>query len=118
MVFCTPLTYIYVMKMSMIFKETSIFTKLIVELMSDDQYRRLQSALINNPQAGDVIKGSGGLRKIRWGIDGKGKRGGSRVIYYLELSEDTIFMLYAYAKNEQEDLTPEQLKVLKTIIKG
>ncbi len=100
------------------FKETSVFTKQIVDLMSDEQYRRLQAALINNPTSGDVIKGSGGLRKIRWGIDGRGKRGGTRVIYYLELNDSTIFMLFAYAKNEQEDLTPEQLKILSKLVRG
>ena len=100
------------------FKETSAFTRQIVELMTDEQYRRLQTFLINNPQTGDVIKGSGGLRKIRWGAEGRGKRGGTRVIYYLEIDESTVFMLFAYAKNEQEDLTPEQLKILKNLIKG
>lgn len=85
--------------------------------MSDDQYRQLQAALINNPTFGAVIKGSGGLRKIRWGSKGQGKRGGARVIYYLERDDGTIFMLYAYVKNEQEDLTREQLKALSALIK-
>lgn len=80
--------------------------------MSDDSYRRLQVALVNNPEFGDIIKGSGGLRKIRWGSEQKGKRGGVRVIYYLKLASGKIYMLYVYAKTEQEDLTKEQLRIL------
>lgn len=106
------------MNMIIEFKETSVFTKKIVELMSDEQYRQLQAALINNPKSGDVIKGSGGMRKIRWGLEGRGKRGGTRIIYFIEIDDELIFMLYAFPKNEQEDLTPDQLKVLKTLIKG
>jgi len=108
----------YILVMVIEFKETSVFTRQIVELMTDEQYRRLQASLINNPQSGDVIKGSGGLRKIRWGAEGRGKRGGTRIIYYLEMDDSTVFMLFAYAKNEQEDLTPEQLKILKNLIRG
>jgi mRNA-degrading endonuclease RelE of RelBE toxin-antitoxin system len=101
--------------MSLTFIETSIFTKRIKELMSDENYSRLQTALINNPEFGDVIKGAGGLRKIRWGNEQKGKSGGIRVIYYLRLDDGRIFMLYAYAKNEQEDLTKEQLRILSSL---
>jgi len=75
----------------------------------------LQTALINDPEFGDLIKGSGGLRKIRWGNEQKGKSGGVRVIYYLKLADGKIFMLYVYAKNEQEDLTKEQLKILANL---
>ncbi len=67
---------------SMIFKETSVFTRQISKLISDDAYREFQQALIFNPIAGDLIKGSGGLRKIRWRSATGGKRGGIRVIYY------------------------------------
>jgi hypothetical protein len=62
--------------------ETSIFTKQIVGLLSDEDYRNLQRVLAINPLAGVLIKNSGGLRKLRWGITGKGKSGGIRVIYY------------------------------------
>jgi len=101
--------------MSLTFIETSVFTKRVKELMSDDNYRCLQAALINDPEFGDLIKGSGGLRKVRWGNEQKGKSGGVRVIYYLKLSDGKIFMLYVYAKNEQEDLTREQLKILANL---
>jgi hypothetical protein len=100
----------------MIFIETSIFTKEIQRLISDDNYRSLQSALMLRPDAGSLIRGSGGLRKIRWNLPGAGKRGALRVIYYWN-PPDTIFMLFPYRKTEQEDLTPEQLKLLRGMVK-
>ncbi|MDF1654039.1 MAG: type II toxin-antitoxin system RelE/ParE family toxin [Coxiellaceae bacterium] len=109
---CTPVAY----NVNMVFKETSIFTKLIQLVMSDEEYTKLQEILVDNPKKGDVIKGSGGLRKIRWKASGKGKRSGVRVIYYhLDVNEQ-VFMLYAYKKNEQSDLTKTQLRVLKQVI--
>lgn len=71
--------------------------------------------LLDQPDRGDVIKGSGGLRKLRWAGSGRGKRGGIRVIYYL-WHGDTAFLLFAYAKNQQEALTPVQAKLLKNLI--
>jgi hypothetical protein len=68
------------------------------------------------PDAGDLIQGSGGLRKIRWNLPGRGKRGALRVIYYWD-SPDTIFMLLPYRKNVQENLTPEQIKLLRALVK-
>jgi hypothetical protein len=100
----------------MIFVETSIFTKEIQNLIPDDVYRMLQTALMLRPDAGRLIRGSGGLRKIRWSLPGKGKRGALRVIYYWSPPE-TIFMLFPYRKAEQEDLTPEQLKLLRKMVK-
>ena len=100
----------------MLIIETTIFTKLIVRLMDDDNYRELQGVLIGNPEAGDVIPGSGGLRKIRWRVAGRGKRGGVRVIYYRVNTAERIYMLYAYAKNEVADLTRDQLKALRQIV--
>jgi hypothetical protein len=73
-------------------------------------------ALVLHPDLGSVIPGSGGLRKLRWAIRGRGKRGGVRVIYYWAVVHDKILMLFMYAKNEQDDLTPDQLKVLRTIV--
>jgi hypothetical protein len=97
------------------FIETPIFTKQITELLDDSDYRRLQVALARKPDAGDVIRGSNGLRKIRWSAQGRGKRGGIRVIYYnVQLEE--IYMLFAYPKNKQEDLTNDQLRVLRTLV--
>ena len=100
----------------MIFIETSIFTKEIDRLLPDESYRRLQSVLMLRPQAGTVIRGSGGLRKIRWNLSGAGKRGSLRVIYFWS-PLDTIFMLFPYRKTEQDDLTPDQLKLLRKLVK-
>ena len=97
------------------FIETPIFTKQITDLLDDSDYRRLQVALAVQPNSGDVIRGGGGLRKIRCSAQGRGKRGGIRVIYY-KIEEDQIYMLFAYQKNKQEDLTTEQLKVLRNLI--
>lgn len=98
------------------FIETQIFTKLLSGLLQDEQYRELQVTLLFRPDAGAVIKGSGGLRKIRWAPVGSGKRGGLRVIYYHD-EPHRIYMLFVYRKNQQENLTPEQLRVLITLVK-
>jgi len=99
----------------MVFYETPVFTEQIVELLDDDSYRELQSVLIREPESGDLIPRSRGLRKIRWRGAGRGKRGGIRVIYYL-VTRDQIYMLYAYAKNKQEDLTKEQTHRLRNLV--
>ncbi len=96
--------------------ETSIFTKYIKDLFSDEEYRLLQNALINNLEIGKVIKGTGGLRKVRWAIKGKGKSGGTRTIYYWSKTDNIILMLLIYQKNEQDSLTDSQTKILKKII--
>ena len=85
-------------------------------LIPDDQYRMLQTALMLRPDAGKLIKGSGGLRKIRWNLPGTGKRGALRVIYYWKQPE-TIFMLFPYRKSDQEDLTINQLKIIREMVK-
>lgn len=99
------------------FVESPIFSQQIGDLLSDEDQRKLQLFLLRQPKGGDLIKGSGGLRKLRWAAAGQGKRGGIRVIYYL-WREDTTFMLMAYSKRKQEDLTPSQLKVLKELIRS
>jgi hypothetical protein len=100
----------------MVIFETSIFTKKIIALLNDEEYRTLQNILVEKPDSGDIIQGSGGIRKIRWGASGRGKRGGARVIYYWATQHDQIFMLYAYAKNERDDLTKDQLSVLRAVV--
>ena len=100
----------------MIFIETSIFTKEIKRILPDDEYRMLQTALLFRPDAGDLIQGSGGLRKVRWNLPGRGKRGALRVIYYWD-PPDVIFMLMPYEKTEQENLLPQQLKLLRALVK-
>jgi len=101
----------------MIFIETPLFTKLIKDLLPDENYRLLQQTILIRPEVGDLIRGGGGLRKIRWNLPGSGKRGGLRIIYYWDVPEDTIYMLLPYKKSKQEDLTPAQLKVLRDLIK-
>lgn len=98
------------------FIETSVFTRQVTTLLSDDEYRQLQVVLATHPDSGAVISGSGGLRKIRWSISGRGKRGGVRVIYYWINRKDQILMLFMYPKNAQDDLTPQQLKTLREIV--
>jgi len=82
-------------------------------LIPDEEYGELQFSLVQTPDLGDIIPRSGGIRKIRWSGSGRGKRGGIRVIYYWRVSEQQIFMLLAYAKNEQDNLSSAQLKVLR-----
>ena len=100
----------------MVIVETPVFTRQIQALLSDEDYRLLQTELVANPQLGKIIPGSGGLRKTRWSIGDRGKRGGIRVIYYWFASDQVILMLFVYPKNAQDDLTREQLKTLRKII--
>ena len=99
------------------FIETPVFTKLITELLPDDNYRLLQDGLAKNPQAGDLIPAGGGIRKLRFALPGKGKRGGARLIYYWQTSKDKIYMLLAYAKAKKENLEPAQITILKILVK-
>lgn len=99
------------------FAETTVFTRLIDKLLDAESYRFLQLELAADPGRGDLIRGTGGLRKIRWAASGQGKRGGARVIYYWAVSQNIILMLYAYPKNVQDDLTPAQRKALARIVK-
>jgi mRNA-degrading endonuclease RelE of RelBE toxin-antitoxin system len=98
--------------------ETHAFTAGILELLSDDEYRLLQAALVARPDGGHLIRGTGGLRKVRWAAKGRGKRGGVRIIYYWHVPGDQILMLVAYAKSEQDDLTPRQRAMLRKIIEA
>lgn len=102
--------------MRLTFKETSFFTRQAAELLSDEELNALQWSLLADPASGDLIRGSGGLRKLRWAGSGRGKRGGLRVIYYWHVAGDVILLLLAYPKSEQSDLTPSQIKILRSII--
>ena len=84
--------------------------------MPDDEYMRLQEALIDNPKSGDVIRASGGLRKVRWRLPTRGKRGGVRIIYYYFDQNAQIYMIYAYSKKDQSDLTTDQVKQLRKVV--
>jgi hypothetical protein len=99
------------------FVETPVFTKRVKDLLPDEDYRTLQVALLLRPEQGALIKGAGGLRKVRWAPRGVGKRGGVRVIYYWRPDEQVFYMLFAYAKATQEDLTPDQLRVLARLVR-
>ena len=100
------------------FAETKLFTRLVQEYLSDDEYAQLQQALIANPEAGSIIPGSGGVRKMRWGVAGRGKRGGLRVIYFLRTRHGQIWMLTLYAKNVADNISARVLKQIKDEIDG
>lgn len=102
----------------MIFIEIPIFTAELLTLLSDDEYREMQKVLLLEPTKGDLIRGSGGFRKMRWQQAHKGKRGGARVIYYWEKSSEKLYLIFIYKKSDQEDLTPDQVKFLKSLVKG
>lgn len=106
------------MIMNRTFIEVPMFTKKWKELgLTDDNLRELENILLDNPKAGDAIKGTGGLRKIRIPLDNTGKRGGGRVIYVdIELKE-TIYFINVYTKNEKDDLTEDEKKAFKAIVK-
>jgi mRNA-degrading endonuclease RelE of RelBE toxin-antitoxin system len=99
------------------FVETPVFTATLQRHLDDERYRRLQIALMLRPEQGPVIRGSGGLRKVRWATAGSGKRGGLRVIYYWAPAERAFYMLYAYSKTEQGDLTLAQTGVLGRLVR-
>lgn len=99
----------------MIFIETPLFTEDLLELLSDDEYAEFQEHLANNPLAGAVIQQTGGLRKIRWSAQGKGKRGGVRVIYYHVTADSQIRLLLIYKKGIQDTLTTDQKKILRQL---
>ena len=102
---------------TMIFVETKLFTSRILDAMSDDECAALQDHLSRRPDVGALIPGAGGVRKVRWAGSGRGKRGGSRLIYYWDCG-DRILMLYVYLKNERENLTEGQKKMMKQIAEG
>ena len=101
--------------MNLLFVEATRFTERILEFRADDNLRKLQELLCQNPETGDVIQGTGGCRKIRMGLEGRGKRGGCRIIYLHVKSAARIYFLYLYPKNEAVDLTAAQKKALKQI---
>ena len=97
-----------------------MFTRLLSDYLTDENYRELQRTLMENPEMGDVIPGTGGFRKIRWedARRGKGKRGGLRVIYYYLSADHQIWFFTLYGKDEAVDLTTEEKKVLKKAIRA
>ena len=100
------------------FIETRLFSKQRDEILTDDEYRQFQNELIKNPEKGKVIPHTESLRKIRWQAKGHGKRGGMRAIYYYKSKNGRIYLMFAYTKNKQTDLTPEQAKILNEVARG
>ncbi|HEY0153192.1 MAG TPA: hypothetical protein VGB92_14400 [Longimicrobium sp.] len=100
----------------MIFVEARAFSHRRADHLSDSEFRALQTALLIDPERGVVIPGTGGLRKLRWSGSGRGRRGGLRVIYFLLESGDLVLLLLLYPKNQQDDLTPEQTRILRDLI--
>lgn len=100
------------------FVETRLFTQLVGQYFTDDEYAALQNAIAKNPETGDVMRGSGGVRKLRWSRPGRGKRGGVRVIYFLRLAKEQVWMLTLYAKNEADSVPAHVLKKIKEELDG
>lgn len=96
--------------------ETSIVTKQAQAAFSDEEFRALQLHLVLQPDVGDIIPGSGGLRKMRWRLTGRGKRGGARVIYYWKSDAGQIFLLFLYPKNVRSNLSLRELRALRKLI--
>ncbi len=102
----------------MLFIETPVFTRLVTEMLSDDDYAMLQQELARHPESGRMIRGGAGIRKVRWAVPGSGKRGGIRIVYYWRSAENQIYLLYLFAKNMQADLSASQVKRLGDLAKA
>ena len=100
------------------FIETSLFTRLIYDYLNEEEYLGLQVYLLRHPESGNIVRGSGGVRKIRWAMKGKGKSGGIRVIYYWKMSDDEIWLLTVYGKSERESIPAHILKQIAEEIKN
>jgi len=99
------------------FIETPTFTRLITALLSDEAYRGLQDELVEDPERGDIIKGGGGIRKLRYAVQGRGKSGGVRVIYYWVKDNHQIYLLVVYPKSKKDTLTDKETAILRELVK-
>ena len=97
--------------------QTRTFSRQVDSEFGDKEYSKLEAALARDPEQGVLIPGGGGIRKLRWARQGKGKRGGYRIIYYWASMQCIVLFLYMYPKSEQEDLTQEQIKLLRHAVK-
>ncbi|MAT97023.1 MAG: transcriptional regulator [Anaerolineaceae bacterium] len=104
--------------LNMVFIETSNFTKLISKYLSDDEYLGLQKFLLLRPDAGAIIRGSGGVRKLRWAIRGKGKSSGVRIIYYWQVTDSEIWLLTVYGKSERDSIPAHILRKIAEELKN
>lgn len=96
--------------------ELSLFSKKSKKILGEQEIKELHLYISENPTKGDVISGTGGLRKMRWSASGKGKRGGARIIYFYHVVGTTVYLMSCYAKNEKTDLSSSDKKMLKSII--
>jgi len=97
--------------------ETPTFTRMLTALLTDDEYRGLQNELMEDPESGDIIKGGGGIRKLRYAAQGRGKSGGVRVIYYWVKDNHQIYMLVVYPKSKKDNLTDKETAILREFVK-
>lgn len=104
--------------MRLIFVESTLFARNREQYLDDEQFRELQAALLRDPKAGVLIRGTRGLRKLRWGAEGKGKRGGLRIIYYVVTADERCLLLIIYRKGVQDDLTPAQARLLMDLVQA
>lgn len=100
------------------FIESSGFSSVRENYLDDQQLNLLQLYLIDSPDAGKIVKGSGGVRKLRWGYGGQGKRGGLRIVYYWSVEKRQILLLTVYRKNEATDISKEAIKTMRKIVKS
>lgn len=101
----------------MVFAEMLAFIKSTQDILNDEDIRALQNFLLENPESGVVIAGTGGVRKLRWAAKNKGKSGGVRVVYFYVRSDQWIYLLYAYSKNMKTDLTSSEKKAFLALTK-
>jgi len=103
---------------AMEFIETTLFSRIREDYFDDLQFHRLQLFLMERPEAGTVIRGSGGVRKLRWRLGQRGKRGGARVLYYWIARNDQILLLTVYGKYEADDISPDSIRAMRDIVKN
>lgn len=95
------------------FIESPLFSKYLADYLADDEYAALQDYLCEHPEAGDMVRGSGGVRKLRWARSGAGKSGGVRVCYYVRTKAGRMLMLTIYAKSARDSIPGHLLKAIK-----
>lgn len=108
----------YNKKRTLVFIETKLFTQLVKEYLSDEEYGELQQYIMKNPAVGKIISGSGGVRKVRWAREGMGKSGGVRTIYYWAKARDQVYMLTMYSKSEKENIDKKTLAQITKELEG